>query len=57
MVDPTVTEGCTADVRDPQEKFDVGMGANGDAPPYPMLQSCVDRDPCIRAGRKWGPTR
>jgi len=37
MSEPTVTEDITQSVRDAQERFDAGMGADGDASPYPML--------------------
>src|ERR1700739_490251 len=37
MAEPTVTEDVPQSVRDAQEKFDAGMGAKGDASPYPML--------------------
>jgi cytochrome P450 len=38
MSEPTVTEDVPQSVRDAQEKFDAGMGADGDASPYPMLR-------------------
>lgn len=34
----TVTEDIPQSVRDAQEKFDTGMGADGDASPYPLLR-------------------
>ncbi|HKP40377.1 cytochrome P450 [Mycobacterium sp.] len=37
MTDPGVTSALTQDVKDAQAKFDAGMGADGDASPYPML--------------------
>jgi cytochrome P450 len=38
MREPTVTEDVPESVREAQERFDAGMGADGDASPYPMLQ-------------------
>ena len=38
MADPTITEDVPQSVRDAQEKFDAGMGADGDASPYPILR-------------------
>jgi cytochrome P450 len=37
MTEPVVSEELTQGVRDAQAKFDEGMGAVGDASPYPML--------------------
>jgi cytochrome P450 len=37
MPDPMVTDQLTQGVKDAQAKFDAGMGADGDASPYPML--------------------
>jgi cytochrome P450 len=37
MTDPTVTDQLTEGVKDAQARFDAGMGADGDASPYPML--------------------
>jgi cytochrome P450 len=37
MTDPTVADELTQGVKDAQAKFDAGMGADGDASPYPML--------------------
>lgn len=37
MSEPTVTEDLPESVREAQERFDAGMGADGDASPYPML--------------------
>ena len=37
MAEPTVTDDVPQSVRDAHEKFDAGMGAQGDASPYPML--------------------
>jgi cytochrome P450 len=38
MSEPTVTEDMPQSVRDAQQRFDAGMGADGDASPYPMLR-------------------
>src|ERR1700739_1130838 len=38
MPDPTVTGDVPQGVRDAQERFDAGMGADGNASPYPMLR-------------------
>jgi hypothetical protein len=38
MAEPTVTEDVPQSVRDAQEKFDAGMGADGNASPNPMLR-------------------
>ena len=38
MAEPTVTDDIPQSVRDAQERFDAGMGADGDASPYPMLR-------------------
>ena len=45
MADPTVTEDIPQSVRDAQEKFDAGIGANGDASPYPMLRELRSTGP------------
>jgi cytochrome P450 len=37
MSDPVVTDQLAQGVKDAQAKFDAGMGADGDASPYPML--------------------
>jgi cytochrome P450 len=37
MTDPIVADELTQGVKDAQAKFDAGMGADGDASPYPML--------------------
>lgn len=38
MADLTDAEDVTQSVREAQEHFDVGMGADGDASPYPLLR-------------------
>jgi hypothetical protein len=38
MAEPTVTDDIPQSVREAQEKFDAGMGADGDASPYPLLR-------------------
>lgn len=37
MTEPIATEALSQGVKDAQAKFDVGMGADGDTSPYPML--------------------
>ena len=37
MTEPVVSDELTQGVKDAQAKFDEGMGAAGDASPYPML--------------------
>jgi hypothetical protein len=49
MADPGVTDGLTQDVKDAQAKFDAGMGADGDASPYPMLNELRAKAP-VHAG-------
>ena len=38
MAEPTVAEDLPESVRQAQERFDAGMGADGNASPYPMLR-------------------
>ena len=38
MTEPTVTQDIPDSVREAQEHFDAGMGADGNASPYPMLR-------------------
>jgi len=38
MVEPTVVEDLDQSIRDAQAKFNAGMGADGDATPYPLLR-------------------
>lgn len=38
VTEPTVTEDLPDSVREAQERFDAGMGADGDASQYPMLR-------------------
>lgn len=45
MAGPTVTEDVPQSVRDAQERFDAGMGADGDASPYPMLRELRAKAP------------
>ncbi len=37
MTEPAASDELTQGVKDAQAKFDEGMGAVGDASPYPML--------------------
>ncbi|OBH73924.1 cytochrome [Mycobacterium intracellulare] len=39
MAEPTVTDDIEQRIRDAQEKFNAGMGADGDATPYPLLRT------------------
>ena len=45
MAEPTVTDDVPQSVRDAQEKFDAGMGADGDASPYPLLRELRAKGP------------
>ena len=38
MAEPTVTDDIERRIREAQEKFNAGMGAHGDATPYPLLR-------------------
>lgn len=38
MADPAVTDDIEQRIREAQEKFNAGMGADGDATPYPLLR-------------------
>ena len=38
MAEPAVTDDIEQRIRDAQEKFNAGMGADGDASPYPLLR-------------------
>lgn len=38
MVEPTTVEELEQDIRDAQARFNEGMGADGDASPYPLLK-------------------
>lgn len=38
MAKPTVTDDIEQRIREAQEKFNAGMGADGDATPYPLLR-------------------
>ena len=38
MVESPTVEELEQSIRDAQEKFNVGMGADGDASPYPLLK-------------------
>jgi cytochrome P450 len=49
MVEPAVTKDLDQSVRDAQDKFNVGMGADGDASPYPLLRELRSQSP-VHAG-------
>ena len=45
MAEPTVAEDLDQRIRDAQEKFNAGMGADGDASPYPLLRELRAQSP------------
>ena len=45
MVEPTATEDLDQRIRDAQDKFNVGQGADGDASPYPLLRELRAQSP------------
>ena len=45
MAEPILTEDIPQSVREAQEKFDAGMGADGDASPYPLLRELRAKAP------------
>ena len=45
MVEPPVTEDLDQSIRDAQDKFNAGMGADGDASPYPLLRQLRAQSP------------
>ena len=49
MVEPPVTEDLDQSIRDAQDKFNAGMGADGDASPYPLLRELRAQSP-VHAG-------
>ena len=49
MVEPSVTEDLDQSIRDAQDKFNAGMGADGDASPYPLLRELRAQSP-VHAG-------
>src|SRR3954464_4286392 len=49
MAEPSGTDELTQGVKDAQAKFDAGMGADGDASPYPMLKELRAKAP-VRPG-------
>ncbi len=49
MVELPVTEDLDQSIRDAQEKFNAGMGADGDASPYPLLRELRAQSP-VHAG-------
>ena len=46
-----MTEHLSQGVKDAQDKFNAGMGADGDASPYPILKELRAKSPCIRVAR------
>jgi cytochrome P450 len=49
VVEPPVTEDLDQSIRDAQDKFNAGMGADGDASPYPLLRELRGQSP-VHAG-------
>lgn len=49
MVKPATVEELEQSIRDAQERFNVGMGADGDATPYPLLKQLREQAP-VHAG-------
>jgi len=49
VVEPSVTEDLDQSIRDAQDKFNAGMGADGDASPYPLLRELRAQSP-VHAG-------
>ncbi len=45
MAEPTATEDLDQRIRDSQDKFNVGQGADGDASPYPLLHELRAQSP------------
>jgi cytochrome P450 len=45
MTEPSVADGLSQGVKDAQAKFNAGMGAHGDATPYPMLKELRTKAP------------
>jgi len=49
VVELPVTEDLDQSIRDAQDKFNAGMGADGDASPYPLLRELREQSP-VHAG-------
>ncbi len=45
MAKPATVEELEQSIRDAQERFNVGMGADGDASPYPLLKELREQSP------------
>ncbi len=54
MTEPNVAVELSQDVRDAQARFDAGMGADGDATPYPMLAELRAQAPVHAGWREMG---
>ena len=52
-----MTDELTQGVKDAQAKFDAGMGADGDATPYPMLAELRAKAPVHRGWTEMGIRR
>src|SRR5262245_49555814 len=49
MAEPATVEELEQSIRDAQDKFNAGMGADGDASPYPLLKELRAQSP-VHAG-------
>ena len=54
MTEPMVTDDIPESVREAQERFDAGMGADGDATPYPLLRELRTQAPVHPGWREMG---
>ena len=54
MTEPTTADELSQEVKDAQAKFDAGMGADGDASPYPMLAELRAAAPVHPGWREMG---
>jgi cytochrome P450 len=54
VTDPIATDGLSQGVKDAQAKFDEGMGAHGNASPYPMLAELRAQAPVHRGWPEMG---
>src|ERR1700759_5738689 len=45
MTEPATIEELEQSIRDAQERFNLGMGADGDATPYPLLKELRAQSP------------
>lgn len=54
MTDPIASDEISQEVKDAQARFDEGMGARGDASPYPMLAELRSQAPVHRGWPEMG---